>query len=202
MLFCFCFGWWCCFDQLRISERATLLNSFYYVMVKTDVITWICLVLRTQNRIMLTSSRNSERTWICSQIYFHCFQLQILLFEQTVASFPWNIYRFNLILNHSGNMFDSFLFIWGLHQRMCMTYLKFTLAVLGIVVMLGRLLFHFTLQSHLQIRALRRIPHVLWSRSYAIASKLKSCSSFWILVHVLLSFLVTQIWAFILAYSR
>lgn len=193
MLFCFHFGWWCCFDQLRIGERATLLNS----LVKTDV----RLVLRAQNRVMLTSSRNSERTWICSQIRVHCFQLQMLLFEQTIASFPWNIYRFNLILNHSGNMFNSFLFIWSLHQRVCMTYLQIILAGLCIVAMLGRLLFHFTLQSHLQIRALRRISHVLWSRSYTIASKLKSCSSFWILVHVLLSFLVTQIWAFILAYS-
>ena len=147
---------------------------------------------------MLTSSGNSKRTWtICSEIHFHCFKLQILLFQQTITSFPRNIYRFDLILNHSGNMFNSCPFIWSLHQRMCMSYL----AVVGILVIFGRLLVHFTLESHLQIRALRRIARVLWSRSYTIAPKLKSCSSFWILVHILLSFLVAPIRAFMLAYS-
>ena len=124
---------------------------------------------------MLTSSGNSERTGtIRSEIHVHCFQLQILLFQQTIASFPRNIYRFDLVLNHSGNMFNSCPFIWSLHQRVSMSYL----AVVGILVVLGRLLIHFTLESHLQIRALRRIPRVLWSRSYTIAPKLKSCSPF------------------------
>ena len=151
---------------------------------------------------MLTSPRNSKWTWsICCQIHFHCFQLRILLFKQTVASFPWNVYRFNLILNHSGNMLYSFLFIWSLHHLIKLNWRFSHLAIFCLVVILGRLLFHFTLQSHLQIRALRRIVHSLWSHSYTIASKLKSCSSFWILVPILLSFLVAQIWAFILAYS-
>ena len=147
---------------------------------------------------MLTSSGNSKRAWtVRSEIRVYCFQLQILLFQQTIASFPWNIYRFNLVLNHSGNMFKSCPFIWSLHQRVCMRYL----AVVGILVVLGRLLFHFTLECHLQIRALRCIPRVLWSRSYTIAPKLKGCSPFWILVHILLSFLVTPVRAFMLAYS-
>lgn len=58
MFFGFHLGWWCCFNQLRIGERATLL----YSLVKTDV----RLVLGAEYRVMLTSPRNSERTWtIC-----------------------------------------------------------------------------------------------------------------------------------------